>query len=117
MIYRNVMRRDGNKEQTMMDYIFGLGYLEHLITMERFMCWILFGHLYASLGCFCPRTSFSKSRLDKLPWTYFVADLHTKLNILNMSVPGLATDSPCGICGRGRPTCLLYAGPVSELCF
>ena len=100
-----------------MDYAVGLGYLRHLLNMERFKCWICFGHLSASLGCFCPRTSFSKIRMDKLPWTYFISDLHTKLKIINRSVPGLATDSSCGVCGHGWPTCLLYAGPVSGLCF
>ena len=34
------------------------------------------------------------------------------LRIIGRSVSGLATDSPCGVWGRGWPTCLLHDSPL-----
>ena len=58
-------------------------------------------YITTSLGCFCPWTNFRKNGLDKLPQTSSVWDLHTILMIISRSVPVLATDSPCGVWGRG----------------
>ena len=50
-----------------------------------------FLYLSASIGCFCPLTSFLKS---SLPWTFFISDLGTKLRMVSRSISGIATDSP-----------------------
>ena len=42
--------------------------------------------------------------------------LDTILRKINRSVPGLATDSPCGVWGRGLTICLLNDGPLLGLC-
>ena len=45
-------------------------------------------------------------------WTcYHGPHLHAILRIISRGVSGLATDSPCGILGRGRTTCLLHDSP------
>ena len=72
--------------------------------------------LSTSLGCFCPRTSFSKG-LGMLPWISVVPDLHTKLRIINKSVSGLANDFPSSVWGRGGTTCLLDCGLHLGWCF
>ena len=66
----------------------------------------------ASQGCFCPQKVFSKNWLDRLTRTSFIIYLYTKLTIISKGVPGLATDSPCGVWGRGWTTCLLYDDPL-----
>ena len=38
--------------------------------------------------------------------------LHVILRIISRGVSGLATDSPCGVWGRGRTTCLLHDSPL-----
>ena len=38
--------------------------------------------------------------------------LHAILRIISRGVSGLATDSPCGVWGRGRTTCLLHDCPL-----
>ena len=38
--------------------------------------------------------------------------LHAILRIISRSVSGLATDSPCGVWGRGWTTCLLHDSPL-----
>ena len=38
--------------------------------------------------------------------------LHAILRIISRSVSGLATDSPCGVWGRGWTTCLLHGSPL-----
>ena len=38
--------------------------------------------------------------------------LHAILRIISRGVSGLATDSPCGIWGRGWTTCLLHDSPL-----
>ena len=38
--------------------------------------------------------------------------LHAILRIISRGVSGLATDSPCGVWGRGWTTCLLYDSPL-----
>ena len=42
-----------------------------------------------------------KKRLDKLPRTFFISNLQTKLRMISSSVPGLATDTPWDIGGLG----------------
>ena len=39
--------------------------------------------------------------------------LHAILRIISRGVSGLATDSPCGVWGRGWTTCLLHDSPLS----
>ena len=51
---------------------------------------------------------------NKLPWTSFI--LHTKLWIISRGVSGLATDSTCGLWGRGWTTCLLYGSSLFNVC-
>ena len=38
--------------------------------------------------------------------------LHAILRIISRGVSGLATDSPCGVWGRGWTTCLLHNSPL-----
>ena len=38
--------------------------------------------------------------------------LQAILRIISRGVSGLATDSPCGVCGRGWTTCLLHDSPL-----
>ena len=84
------------------------------------MYWLLFGVLFlfltTSLGCFCPRTlqivQSVINGLNKLPWTSY---LHAILRIISKGVSGLATDSPCGVWGRGWTTCLLHDSPLFSL--
>ena len=38
--------------------------------------------------------------------------LHAILRIISRGVSGLATDSPCGVWGRGWTTCLLHDSPL-----
>ena len=38
--------------------------------------------------------------------------LHAILRIISRGVSGLATDSPCGVWGRGWNTCLLHDSPL-----
>ena len=40
-------------------------------------------------------------------------NLHAILRIISRGVSGLATDSPCGVWGRGWTTCLLHDSPFS----
>ena len=45
-------------------------------------------------------------------WTrYHGPHLHAILRIISRGVSGLATDSPCGVWGRGWTTCLLHDSP------
>ena len=87
-----------------------------LLYLKWLIYVILFLRLPTSLGCLRPWTFFSNNGLDKLPWTSFISDLHTKLNTISGSVPGLATDSPCGVWGLEWTACLLYDGPLLALC-
>ena len=43
--------------------------------------------------------------------------LHAILRIISRCVSGLATDSPCGVWGRGWTTCLLHDSPLFGLYF
>ena len=43
--------------------------------------------------------------------------LHAILRIISRGVSGLATDSPCGVWGRGWTTCLLDDSPLFRLTF
>ena len=43
--------------------------------------------------------------------------LHAILRIISRGVSGLATDSPCGVWGRGWTTCLLHDSPLFWLTF
>ena len=43
--------------------------------------------------------------------------IYTILRIISRSVSGLATDSSCGVWGRGWTTCFLCDGPILGLCF
>ena len=61
-------------------------------------------------NCTCsPRTLLSNNGLNKLPWTSY---LHAILSIISRGVSGLATDSPCGVWGRGLTICLLHDSPL-----
>ena len=40
--------------------------------------------------------------------------LHAILRIISRGVPGLATDSPCGVWGRGWTTCLHFSAHISK---
>ena len=77
------------------------------------MYWLVFGMLFlfltSSLGCFVHGLCFSNNGLNKLPWTSY---LHAILRITSRGVSGLATDSPCGVWGRGWTTCLLHDCPL-----
>ena len=84
---------------------------------ERLMYGILFWHLWTSSGCFHPRTFFLINWLGKLPWTSCESDLHTKLWLISMVIPSLATGSPCAVWGRRWTTCLLYGVPLLSLLF
>ena len=100
------------------NWLFCTGYWLYKLSMKWLMCWTLFLHISNSLGCFWPRTIFTKKDvLDKLPRTSSTWDLRTILKINSREVPGLATDSPCGVWGRGWTTCLLYDGPLLGLGF
>ena len=68
-----------------------------LLSMKLLMGETPFLHIFTPLGCFCSRTIFTKNNLDMLP----IWDLHTILKTTSIGVPSLATDSPCGIWGRG----------------
>ena len=83
-----------------------------LLSMKLLMCRTPFLHITTSLWFFCPRTIFTKNSLDMLPRTPSIWDLHTILRIISIGVPSLATDSPCGIWGRGWTAWLLYDGPL-----
>ena len=52
---------------------------------------------------------FSNGELNGLPWTSW---LHAMLGMGGGDVSGLATDSPCGVWGRGWTTCLLRDRPL-----
>ena len=71
--------------------------------MKDLMYGPLFLYSSTSLWYFSPGTFFSNTGLDNLPWTSFILDPHTKLRIICKGVPGLATDIPCGVSGRGEP--------------
>ena len=52
---------------------------------------------------------FSNNGLSKLQWTSY---LHAILRIISRGVSDLATDSLCGVWGRGWSTCLLRDSPL-----
>ena len=54
--------------------------------------------LTTSLGCFGHGLCFSNNGLNKLPWTSY---FHALLRIISGGVSGVATDSHCGVWGRG----------------
>ena len=56
-----------------------IGCWQYLACMNWLMYGRLFLHLSISLGSFRSRTFFYG--LDKLPWPYFIPDLHAKLRI------------------------------------
>ena len=58
-----------------------------------------------------------KKRIGLVSIDLFISYLHTLLVIINRSVSGLATDSPCGVWGRGLTTCLLCNGPILGVCY
>ena len=64
-----------------------------------------------------PLSDLQMSRGDKLPWTSFISDWHTKLRIISKSAPGLATDSHCVLWGYGWTVCSLCGGPLLGSCF
>ena len=91
----------------------------NLLSMKLLMCGTLFLHTSTSLWCLCPRTIFTeyftKKGLDKLLRASSIWDLHTLLRIISGDVPGLTTDSPCGVKGgRGRSTrsCMMVHSEV-----
>ena len=71
------------------------------------MYWLMFGMLFLSLTTslwfFVHGLCFSNNGLNKVPWTSY---LHAILRIIRRDVSGLATDSSCGVWGRGWTTCL-----------
>ena len=75
--------------------------------MKWFMCGTLFIHISTSLECFCPPFIFFKIRIGQV--THYNEDNQQGF------FPGLATDSPFGVWGRG--VCLLYEGSLLDLGF
>ena len=74
-----------------------------------FMFGMLFLFLTTSLGCFLS-TDFAFRIAD---WTCCHGPhLHAILRIIGRGFSGLATDSPCGVWGRGWTTCLLHDSPL-----
>ena len=47
----------------------------------------------------------------------FISELHSKLRTISRRISGLASGSLGGVWGHGWTTCLLYDGPLSDLCF
>ena len=61
-----------------------------------------------------PRIFLSTDFAFRIPdWTCCHGPhLHAILRIISRGVSGLATDSPCGVWGRGWATCLLHDSPL-----
>ena len=89
----------------------------YLLSMEWLMCGTLFLHISTSLGCSVDGLSLRKNGLDELPRTSSIWDLHAMLRVISRGVPGVATESPSGVLGLRRTTCLLYDGPLLGLGF
>ena len=68
------------------------------------MYWLMFGMLFlfwtTSLGCFVHGLCFSNNGLNDLSWTSYV---HVIPRIISRGVSGLATNSPCCVCGVDEP--------------
>ena len=86
------------------------------LMLTLFACYVLtyvwdavyiFNHL--PMMVFVHGLCFSNSVLNKLPWTSY---LYAIPRIISRGVSGLATDSPCGVWGRGWTTCLLHDSPL-----
>ena len=96
------------------------GCYQYLLDMRCLMYGLMFLRLSTSLGSFHPRTFFG---LDSLDWTgshgplYIRFTYYIQYNQRECCVSGLATDSPCGVLGRGWTTCLLGDGPILGSCF
>ena len=88
------------------------GCCQYSLNMKCLMYGILLLQLSISLGCFHPRTFFLKKRIGLVSIDLFISYLHTLLMIINRSVSGLVTDSPCCVWGRGLTICLLCNGPI-----
>ena len=89
----------------------------NLTSVEILMYVIWFLPLSASLRCFFPQNTFPNNGMVKLPWASLIWDLHDKERIIRMSIPGLSTGSPWGVCGLGWSTCLLHGDPLLGLLF
>ena len=85
------------------------GCWQSLLVMYWILCWdaaSIFNHLP---GMFLS-TDFAFRITD---WTCCHGPhLHAILRIISRGVSGLATDSPCGVWGRGWTTCLLHDSPL-----
>ena len=80
-----------------------------LVMFWLFMFGMLFLFLTTSLRWLLS-TDFAFRMTD---WTCCHGPhLHAILRITSRGVSGLATDSTCGVWGRGWTTCLLHDGPV-----
>ena len=75
--------------------------------MKCLLCGLLFLQMAISLGCFRPRTSFLKSDCrTSYHWpSLYHTGMHNQQEYFK-----LATDSSCGVLGRGWTTCLLCGG-------
>ena len=81
-----------------------------LLGMKWLLCGTLFLRMFRYLRCFCQKTEYllkKKTGMDKIPKNFSTWDLHTILRIISRGVPGLATNYPCGVWGRGWISCLL----------
>ena len=101
----NYVSADGGRD--------GLSYTgcwQYLLVMYWLMFGMLFLFINTSLGyVFVHGLCFSNNGLNKLPLTSY---LHAILRIISRGVSCLATDSPCGVWGRGWTTCLLHYSPL-----
>ena len=94
---------------------------------ETFRCWDLVRLIFEAWRCI-GNTTFVPyvSRLNTLQHNTdlqistdlknhtvsYLDGIRTILRIISRSVSGLATDSPCGVWGRGWTTCLLHDSPL-----
>ena len=94
--------------------------LHRMLTI--FACYVLtfmFGTLFLFFNNHLPRmflsTDFAFRIMD---WTCCHGPyLHAIIRIISRGVSSLATDSPCGVWGRGWTTCLLHDSPLFRLTF
>ena len=89
---------------------------QYLLNMNFLMYGLLFLQLSTTIGCFRPRTFFEKRiELVSIDLLYFIFTFYAQDN--QQKYLSLATDSPCGVWGRGWITCLLCGGSILGLSF
>ena len=109
------------------------------ISMYCFTSWLHRSGTHIITGCPIPDVDYlcllcidfyvwdAVSTFNHLPRMFFSTDfafwitdwtcchgpyLHAILRIISRGISGLATDSPCGVWGRGWTTCLLHDSPL-----